>query len=126
MAAINNLKLALLAHDHNAKTAKIKVSYVAGLTSVERNMTGLRFRETIQIWGSDTGPDDYLYTFPTSSFWTQTDGTVERSRTVTIADDILDEDGIFYPTDEIYAKVWIRPLLPSTGYRRSNIVKHKF
>ena len=128
MASISNLKLKLDQHNHTNHTATVTVSYKAHLSAVERHMTGLRFRETIQLWGADSpDSDDYLYTFPTSSFVTETDGTVNRSRTVTVGDDVLDEDGGWLrPTDEVYAKVSISPLLPSSTTRKSNTIEHKF
>lgn len=114
-------------HNHNTHTAKVTVSYRVTLLAVERNMTGLRFKETIQLWGYDSpDPDDYLYTFPSSSFVTESDGVVNRERTVTLGDDVLDEDGFLRPTDEVYAKVWVAPQLPISSYRTSNIIEHKF
>ncbi|HEC18479.1 MAG TPA: hypothetical protein ENI97_03965 [Gammaproteobacteria bacterium] len=127
MASISSLNLRLISHDHNRKTATLTVSYRAVLTSVERNMTGLRFREVIQLWGADSpDADDYLYTFPTSAFSVESDGVVNRERTVTLSDDILDEDGFPRPTDEVYAKVRITPLLPSGSVRNSNQIEHRF
>ena len=126
MATITAATLSLLDHDHAKKTARIRVSYKALLSTVERNMSGLRFKEKIQLWGSDPGPDDYLYSFPTSTFAKESDGSVSRSRTVTLADDILDEDGFFYPTDEVYARISISALLPSGDTRNSNQIQHKF
>lgn len=126
MATINNLRLVLVNHDHKNHTATVKVSYRVHLSSVERNMVGLRFREKIQLWGSDPGPDDYLYEFYTSTFPRESDAVVNRERTVTIGDDVLDEDGWFYPTDEVYAKVWVKPLLPRGDYKRSNQIEHRF
>jgi len=127
MSTISSLKLQLLKHDHAKKTATVKVSYKLLLSLVERKMHGLRWKETIQLWGSDSpDADDYLYTYPISTFSTETDGSISRSRTVTIGDDILDEDGFFRPTDEVYAKVWATPLLPSKAYKKSNQIKHKF
>jgi len=94
MATITNLKLELLEHNHSTRTAKVKVSYKVYLSSMERNMTGLRYRENIELWGEDTpDPDDFLYRFPTAIFPAERDGVVSRSRTVTLGDDILDEDG---------------------------------
>jgi len=128
MASISSLNFRLVNHDHNRKTATVTVSYRALLSSVERNMTGLRFRESIQLWGADPGPDDWLYNFPTSSFWKETDGVVNRERTVTLSDDILDEDGLLgiSLTDEVYAKVSLRPMMPSSTTRNSNEISHKF
>ncbi len=127
MATITNLKLELLEHNHQTRTAKVKVSYKVYLSSVERNMTGLRYRENIELWGEDTpDPDDFLYRFPTAVFPAEQDGVVSRSRTVTVGDDVLDEDGFPRPTDEVYAKVCIKPLLPTGNCRKSNVIKHKF
>ncbi|MCK5888968.1 MAG: hypothetical protein KAG19_03390 [Methylococcales bacterium] len=127
MASINNLKLKLVNHDHRRNTATVRVSYRVSLSQVERNMTGLRFRETIQLWGEDSpDADDKLYTFSTQIFSTERDGVVKRERTVTVGEDVLDEDGFPRPTDEVYAQVWVTPLLPSKGHRKSNIIEHRF
>ena len=56
MASIQNLRLTLISHDHDRKVATVRVSYIARLTAVERQLAGLRFREKIQLWGSDS-PD---------------------------------------------------------------------
>lgn len=127
MATISNLSLELVEHNHQRHIATVRVSYRVRLSNVERNMTGLRFVEKIQLWGADSpDPDDFLFSFPTSSFATESDGIVNRERTVTVGDDVLDEDGFPRPTDEVYAKVWITPALPSGHYRRSNIIEHRF
>ena len=127
MATITNLKLELVEHDHKRHIASIRVSYRALLSSLERQMNGLRFREKIQIWGADSpDPDDFLYEFATTTFPKESDGIVNRERNDTVGDDVLDEDGWPRPTDEIYAKVWISPILPSGDYARSNEVHHKF
>ena len=127
MASITNLKLELLEHNHKRKTAKVRVSYKVRLSSVERNMTGLVFRETIQLWGADfPDPDDHLYNFATQYFPKEKDGIVSRSRTVTLGEEILDEDGFPSPTDDVYAKVCITPILPSGQCRNSNEIHHRF
>ena len=127
MANISNLNLELINHDHHKHTATVRVSYRVALSSVERNMTGLRFREKIQLWGADSpDADDFLFEFSSSSFLTETDGIVNRERTVTVGDDVLDEDGWPRPTDEVYARVWVSPLLPTSSNRRSNTIKHRF
>ena len=90
-------------------------------------MAGLRFREDIELWGADSpDPDDFLYQFPTVAFSTEADGTVARSRTVTLGDDLLDEDGFFRPTDEVYARILIIPILPSAASGRTNEIHHRF
>ena len=127
MANINNLRLDLLGHNHKDHTATVAVSYRVTLSAIERNMTGLRYREKIQLWGADSpDPDDFLYEFATSSFMSESDGVVNRERTVTVGDDVLDEDGWLRPTDEVYAKVWVSPLLPVGDYERSNTIEHRF
>ena len=128
MATINNLRLTLVSHDHARNLATLRVTYVARLTAIERNLAGLRFRESIQLWGSDSpDADDYLYTFPTNTFPREADGNVVRTREVTLSEDILDEDGFPRPTDEIYAKVWVTPInMPASSYRKSNEIEHRF
>jgi len=127
MATINNCELKLIEHDHKRHVATVRVSYRVVLSTVERAMTGLRFREKIQLWGADSpDPDDFLFEFATSSFPTEADGVVNRERTVTVGDDVLDEDGWLRPTDEVYAKVWVTPLLPTGDYERSNTIEHRF
>ncbi len=128
MAVIRNLKLFKPKHDARAQIVVLRVTYEVGLWVIERNMTGLRFKETIQIWGKDYGddPDDFLYQFPTEKFKTETDGLVERDRTVTIADDILDEDRRTGDVDEIFARVWVKPLLPRKAYLASNVERAEF
>ncbi len=127
MASISNLKLQLIEHNHKNKTATVKVSYKARLSCVERNMKCLRFREVIQLWGEDfPDADDLLYNFSTEYFYTEKDGVVDRCRTVTLGDDVLDEDGFWRPTDEVYAKVCVTPLLPTKSCRKSNVIEHRF
>ena len=127
MATISNLKLKLVKHDHKKKTAKIKVSYKVHLSCVERHMHCLKFYENIELWGADSpDPDDFLYRFPTAAFPVESDGVVSRSRTVTIGEEILDEDGFPRPTDEVYAKVRISPTLPTGFTAKSNTIEHRF
>ena len=127
MATIQNLNLELLEHKHKERTATVRVTYRATLSAVERQMVGLRFRERIQLWGADSpDPDDFLYEFATSTFPRESDGVVNRERTVTVGDDVLDEDGWSRPTDEVYAKVWIIPILPVGDFAKSNEIHHRF
>ncbi len=127
MATVHTPVLKLVKHDHAKKTATLKVTYRLHQSAVERNMVGLRYKEAIQLWGADSpDPDDYLFTFATSTYVHSPNVHINRSRTVTLADDILDEDGFFRPTDEVYAKVCVTPLLPSGHCRNSNEIHHKF
>ena len=127
MAFVHTPVLELLKHDHNKRTATLRVSYVLHQSALERNMVGLRYRETIQLWGADSpDPDDFLFAFATSTYSNSNNVHIERSRTATLADDILDEDGWFRPTDEVYAKVCVSPLLPAGSCANSNQIEHRF
>lgn len=130
MASITNLRLQLLDHDHDRDVATFRVSYRALLSPVERAMAGLRYREEITLRGADPGADDHLFTFASTSFAVEADGSVNRSRTVTLSEDIVDEDISIWPftdgTDEVYARVRLTPLLPTGTARDSNEVHHKF
>jgi len=127
MATVHTPELELVRHDHEAKTATLKVSYTLHQAAVERNMAGLRYKESIQLWGADSpDPDDFLFSFATTTYPNSTGLHIDRERSVTLADDILDEDGFFRPTDEVYAKVCVKPQLPSGSCRNSNEVHHRF
>jgi hypothetical protein len=127
MATIQNAKLALVEHDHKRHIAQVRVTYAVRLSEIERNMAGLRFREKIQLWGADSpDPDDFLFEFSTATFARESDGLVHRTRTVTLGDEVLDEDGWFRPTDEVYAKIWVTPLLPVGDSARTNEIQHQF
>jgi hypothetical protein len=127
MATVHTPELELIEHSHSKKTATLMVTYVLHQSAVERNMTGLRYKETIQLWGADSpDSDDFLYAFPTTTYSNSPSVHIERSRTVTLGDDILDEDGFFRPTDEVYAKVCVTPQLPSGHCKNSNEIHHRF
>lgn len=51
---------------------------------------------------------------------------ITRKRTVTLSDDILDEDGFPRPIDEVYAKVCVTPLLPNRSCKNSNEIHDRF
>jgi hypothetical protein len=127
MATIGSVRLELLEHDPAKRTATVRVSYNVRLSALEAGMTGLRYQENIQLWGEDSpDPDDFLFQFATATFPTERDGNVARVRTAVLGDDILDEDGFPRPTDEVYARVVITPLLPSGSSARSNTIEHSF
>ena len=127
MATIHTPVLTLVKHDHSKHTATLKVEYTLHQAAVERNMTGLRYRETIQLWGADSpDPDDFLFSFTTAAFANSVNVHIKRERTVTLSDDILDEDGFPRPTDEVYAKVCVSPILPTSNCRNSNEIHHRF
>jgi hypothetical protein len=126
MATVHTPVLELVKHDHAKKTATLKVEYTLHQAAVERNMVGLRYKETIQLWGADSGADDFLFSFATTTYPNSSDVHINRSRSVTLADDILDEDGWFWPTDEVYARVCVTPLLPNAHCKNSNEIHHRF
>lgn len=127
IATIINLKLELLDHDHNNRTAKVKVSYRVTLSLVERYAVGLRFREKIQL-RETASPEanDFLHEFSTSDFLTNSGGVVDRVRTVTLGEDVLDENGSLRPTDEVYAEAWITPVESIGEYALSNQMEYHF
>ena len=126
MPNVHPPELELVSHDHSNHTATVRVSFLVHQMAVERQMAGLRYKESIKLWGADSGPDQHLYSFPTAVYPKSENVHIERSRTVTLADDVLDEDGFLYPTDEVYAKVCVEPILPNPHCASSNIIKHKF
>lgn len=68
MATVHTPALKLVKHDHAKKTATVSVKYTLHQSAVERNMTGLRYQEVIQLRGADSpDPDDFLFSFATQS-----------------------------------------------------------
>lgn len=128
MAFVHTPTLTLDEHNHNTQTATLTVEYTLHQSAVERNMTGLRYREDITLLGADSpDADDNLFTFSTQSYGNSSNVHITRSRTVTLSDDILDEDGGFLrPVDEVYARVCVTPILPSRSCANSNQITHRF
>ncbi len=127
MAFVHTPELTLIDHNHAKQTATVKVDYILHQSAVERNMTGLRYREEISLWGADSpDPDDHLFNFSTQVFNNTNAVHISRTRTVTLSDDVLDEDGFPRPTDEVYARVCVTPILPSRSCSNSNEISHRF
>ena len=129
MALVHTPRLNLVEHDHRDDTATLKVNYTLHQSALERNLDGLRYRETIQLWGADDlSADDYLYTFPTRYFSNASSTHIDRERTVTISEDILDEDDfwLWNPSDQVYAKVCVEPQMPRSDCTNSNEISHSF
>ena len=93
MPNVHPPELELVSHDHSNHTATVRVSFLVHQMAVERQMAGLRYKESIKLWGADSGPDQHLYSFPTAVYPKSENVHIERSRTVTLGDDVLDEDG---------------------------------
>ena len=127
MATIRDLKLQLVGHSPNDHSATIRISYTAVLTSLERDFAGLQFKEKIQLCGAfSLDPEDFLYELATETFAVNGDDTVCRERRVTVSDDIVHLDGMPEPTDEVYAKVWVTPVLPRPDFQVSSILEQAF
>ena len=127
MATIRDLKLQLVGHDPQDRRATIRISYDAELTPVERNFAGLQFKEKIQLRGAySLDPEDFLYELATLTFADDGSGVVRRERSVTVADDILHPQGAPLQSDEVYAKVWVTPVLPRAEVQVSNLLEAAF
>ena len=126
MARIQNLKLQLTGHDPKGQSATIRISYDAELTPLERDFPGLQFKEKIQLCGAySLDPEDFLYELATMTF-AGDDDTVHRVRDVTVSDDILYLDDMPLLTDEVYAKVWVTPVLPRPDFQSSGLLEQAF
>jgi hypothetical protein len=127
MATIRDLKLQLIGHSPKDHSATILISYTAVLTSLERDFAGLQFKEKIQLCGAfSLDPEDFLYELATETFAVNGDDTVCRERRVTVGDDIVHLDGMPEPTDEVYAKVWVTPVLPRPDFQVSSVLEQAF
>ena len=127
MSTVSNVKLELVEHNHSKHTAKIRITYKINLNSVEENMTGLKFKETIQLWGADSwSSDDFLCQFGYCYFGKSSNNIIYRDLLYEISENILDEDGYWSDPDEVYAKVFIEPVMPTGSSARSNEIHHKF
>ena len=127
MATIRDLKLQLIGHSPMDHSATIRISYTAVLSSLERDFAGLLFKEKIQLCGAfSLDPEDFLYELATETFSGDGDDTVYRERHVTVGDEIVHLDGIPEPTDEVYAKVWVTPVLPRPDFQVSKILEQAF
>ena len=127
MATIRDLKLQLIGHSPMDHSATVRISYMAVLTSLERDFMGLQFKEKIQLCGAfSLDPEDFLYELATETFSGDGDDTIYRERLVTVSDDLVHMDGMPAPTDEVYAKVWVTPVLPRPDFQTSKILEQAF
>lgn len=123
MATIRDLKLELIEHDLKTRAATIRVSYELHLTQLEKCVNSLRFKEDIQLCGAfSLDPEDFLYQLAERVFTAEHNGVVQRDRIVMVDDGILEDDGIPQPAGELYAKVWVTPLLPQGDSKESRPV----
>lgn len=127
MAKIRDLKLELIDRSRRNGRADIRVTYQAELTPLERHLTGLRFKEKIQLCGAySLDPEDFLYELAPQTFAGRDRDTVRRERIATVCDDILDQNGRLRPSDQVYAKVWVTPVLPEADIQTSRPLVHTF
>lgn len=132
MASITSAVLNI-AHDHEKKTARVKVSCDVRFTAIElcqmKTCKGSWFKLKCQLWGADSGlfgADDFLYTFGTVFYFPDGSPTITESRTfdVVVGEGLLDED---WGTDEVYAKLILYNLNSLTNVtKKSNQVSHSF
>ncbi len=123
MAAVRNLQLKLLGHDPKARSATVRVSYEVAFSPLERAISRLHFKENIQLCGTfSLDPEDFLFQLAEERFAANGEDVVRREHTVTVDDSILEEDGIPQRPDELYAKVWVRPVLPSPDFKECSLL----
>ncbi|WP_116116607.1 hypothetical protein [Algoriphagus antarcticus] len=132
MASITNAVLNI-AHDHQKKMARVKVTCKINFTSLElcqmKTCKGNWFKLKCQLWGEDsglTGADDFLYTFGNVFFFPDATPSASETKTfeVEVGEGLLNED---FGTDEIYAKLILYNLTSMVTVRKkSNVVSHSF
>lgn len=132
MATISNAVLTI-AHDHEKKTAKVKVSCNINFTALElcqmKTCRGNWFKLKCQLWGEDSGlfgADDFLYTFSNVYFFPDPTPTITETRIfeVVVGEGLLDED---WGTDEVSAKLILYNLNTLVNVsKKSNVVSHNF
>lgn len=127
MSEINDLVLELVEHDWSDHTATVRVTYKINFSLAELQIDDFRFKEKIQLWGvSNPDVDKFLYEFAGCSFQVGDSALMGRERNVTVRDDMEDNDAWWRSADEIYAKVWITPLLPESDFKSSNFIEMQF
>ena len=124
MAAIQKLQLKLLGHDSKSRSATLRVRYEVAFSSLEREISRLHFKENIQLCGTfSLDPEDFLFQLAEDRFVANGEDVVRRERIVAVDDSLLEEDGIPQRPDELYAKVWVTPLLPSSDFQECSLFR---
>lgn len=122
MAAIRNPQLQHLGHDPKARSARLRVSYEVVFSLLEREISRLHFKEIIQLCGTfSLDPEDFLFQLAEVRFATNGEDVVRRERLVTVDDSLLEEDGIPQRPDDLYAKLWVTPLFPSSDFEECSL-----
>lgn len=133
MATITERKLTI-AHDHNKKTASVRVTCKVNFTQLELCQMkacpeSRLFKLKCQLWGEDSGltfGDDFLYTFSDVYYFPDGTPTASESRSfsVVVGEGLLDED---WGQDEVYAKLILTNLSTLVAVKKNtNTVSHSF
>ena len=84
----------------------LRVTYTATFTDQEKNPPlNYTFRDSIQIWESDTFSDDQITGWVTASNFNPSTNSVQRTLTTVVKGDDLDTE---LGGEEIYAKIQLR------------------
>jgi len=131
MASITKAELTI-SHDHRKRTATPVVKCTINFNDLEVCMmktcpkTRL-FKLKCQLWGSDPGADQFLYTYDRVYYFPDPTPTSNENRefTAVVGEGLLDED--WFGGDEVYGKVILYNLFAvTTKKRNTNIVHHHF
>ena len=121
MAFIQNVTLDIL---KGKTTSTVSVSFTACFTSCELK-AGFYFSDCVDLFGADSGPDQYLLPMGRTNCYQPKERCITRSYKRTVKNSILDEDpkwlGIFNRRDEVYARACIKPVVPRGECRNSPI-----
>ena len=124
MATISNLKLEI---KKGSRSSKVIVTYDLCFSKCELKAQFM-FLDKVVIMGEDPGKDQFLFTLFKGCVKAEKT-CISRSHSRTIPNDALDEDKKFLwweLTDEIYAKVIVKPYDPGTKTATSNIISSYF
>ena len=120
MATISNLKLSIA---KGSKESVVTVTYDLCFTRCEL-LDKTTFIETVSLRGDDAwpDPDDHLKTIY-SNCVQATKACISRKVVRKVSNNVLDEDDWFFNRrDEVYARVRLKPFIPSSVTVDSNIV----
>lgn len=132
MASISNAHLDIK-HNHDKKTARVVVTAQVTFSPIELFLlkNGLTFRLKGALKGADSGlkgADDHLWTFKPIPIADRTpQETVKLTFEETLGEDVLDEDKITNPKDEVYARLTLVDQYTGREYvKDTNEVSHYF
>lgn len=130
MATVSNVRLQIERGDQKNRR-RVTVTYRVCFSNCEA-MGNSVFREKVTLRGDDPIWDDHLLTLRDTCL-RATQGCVDRSIAVNVAQSTLDEDPdtiifgwVIGDKDEVYARVVLTPFTPSGSSGDSNIVTADF